>query len=103
MILDNVVELLLSYGAPRLPFLPPPEPQATPGLRVTLRHTYEVTPPNSVKIVFESTAAKAIGPDLLQVNLGCRGRGSCLRHVKCCYTYDIHVVAVVMLCGFSGC
>jgi hypothetical protein len=70
MTLDNVVELLLSYGLPSLPFLRPPEPQATPGVRATLRHTYEVTPPNTVKIVFENTAVKAIGPDLLQVREG---------------------------------
>lgn len=70
MTLDNVVELLLNYGLPQLPFLPRPEPQATPGLRLTLQHTYEVTPPCTVKIVFESTSAKAIGPDLLQVCAG---------------------------------
>jgi len=67
MTLDNVVELLLNYGVPQLPFLPRPEPQATPGLRLSLHHTYEVTPPSTVKIVFESTSARAIGPDLLQV------------------------------------
>jgi hypothetical protein len=69
MVLDNVVELLLNYGVPQLPFLPRPDPQPTPGLRLSLHHTYEVTPPNTVKIVFESTSAKAIGPDILQVNL----------------------------------
>lgn len=67
MLLDNVVELLLNYGAPQLPFLPRPDPQPTPGVRITLRHTYDVTQPNTVTIVFESTAAKAIGPELLQV------------------------------------
>lgn len=66
MTLDNVVELLLNYGVPQLPFLPRPEPQASPGLRLSLHHTYEVTPPSTVKIVFESTSAKAIGPDFLQ-------------------------------------
>lgn len=68
MVLDNVVELLLNYGVPQLPFLPRPDPQPTPGLRLSLHHTYEVTPPNTVKIVFESTSAKAIGPDILQVS-----------------------------------
>jgi hypothetical protein len=67
MTLDNVVELLLNYPTPQLPFLPRPEPQAAPGLRLSLHHTYEVTPPNTVKIVFESTSAKVIGPDILQV------------------------------------
>jgi hypothetical protein len=66
MLLDNVVELLLSYGTPQLPFLPRPDPQPTPGVRVTLRHTYDVTQPNTLTIVFESTTAKTIGPDILQ-------------------------------------
>eukprot|EP00878_Enallax_costatus_P022275 GHUV01023620.1.p1 GENE.GHUV01023620.1~~GHUV01023620.1.p1 ORF type:complete len:178 (+),score=50.70 GHUV01023620.1:323-856(+) len=66
MLLDNVVELLLSYGAPQLPFLPKPDPQPTPGVRITLRHTYDISQPNTVTIVFESTKAKTIGPDLLQ-------------------------------------
>lgn len=76
MVLDNVVELLLNYGVPQLPFLPRPDPQPTPGLRLSLHHTYEVTPPNTVKIVFESTSAKAIGPDILQVNWV----AVCMRH-----------------------
>jgi hypothetical protein len=70
MTLDNVVELLLSYGLPQLPFMPRSSgPQPTPGVRLTLRHSYEATPPNNVTIVFESTSAQAIGPELLQV--GC--------------------------------
>jgi hypothetical protein len=74
MTLDNVVELLLNYGVPQLPFLPRPEPQPSPGLRLSLHHTYEVTPPNTVRIVFESTSARAIGPDFLQVGCASYGR-----------------------------
>ncbi|WIA18350.1 hypothetical protein OEZ85_009815 [Tetradesmus obliquus] len=66
MLLDNVVELLLAYGMPQLPFLPRPDPQPTPGVRLTLRHTYEVAQPNTVTIVFESTSARTVGPDVLQ-------------------------------------
>lgn len=65
--LDNVVELLVPLPSVRLPFLPPPEPTPAPGLRATLRHTYEVAQPNKVTIVFESTLVQAIGPELLQV------------------------------------
>lgn len=90
MTLDNVVELLLQYGLPRLPFLSPAEPEPTPGVRATLRHTYEVSPPSSVKIVFESTAVKAIGPELLQVRGWCRAQRRCphaatavLMHTPC--------------------
>jgi hypothetical protein len=72
MLLDNVVELLLAYGLPQLPFLPRPDPQPTPGVRLTLRHTYEVVQPNTVTIVFESTSARTVGPDVLQVR--CRAR-----------------------------
>jgi hypothetical protein len=68
MLLDNVVELLLAYGVPQLPFLPRPDPQPTPGVRLTLRHTYEVAQPNTVTIVFESTSARTVGPDVLQVD-----------------------------------
>lgn len=64
--LDNVVELLLNYGVPTLPFLPKPDPQPTPGVRLSLQHTYDITQPNTVTVVFESTTAKTIGPDLLQ-------------------------------------
>lgn len=66
VLLDNVVELLLAYGVPQLPFLPRPDPQPTPGVRLTLRHTYEVAQPNTVTIVFESTSARTVGPDVLQ-------------------------------------
>lgn len=82
MLLDNVVELLLAYGSPQLsnvlPFLPRPDPQPTPGVRLTLRHTYEMSQPNTVTIVFESTAARAIGPDLLQVRPDAGGAQVCL-------------------------
>lgn len=88
MTLDNVVELLLNYGVPQLPFLPRPDPQPSPGLRLSLHHTYEVTPPNTVKIVFESTSAKAIGPDFLQVRewMGGGGRAAAAAAVvlSCC-------------------
>jgi hypothetical protein len=70
MQLDNIVELLLAVGLPRLPLLTqqPREPEPAPGLRITLRHSFEVDPPATVTIVFESTSAKAIGPDLLQAS-----------------------------------
>jgi len=65
--LNNVVELLANIGLPRLPFLPvPTEPQMIPGLRVTLGHSCTVQGTADVRIVYDSTAAKVIGPELLE-------------------------------------
>lgn len=86
MLLDNVVELLLAYGMPQLPFLPRPDPQPTPGVRLTLRHTYEVAQPNTVTIVFESTSARTVGPDVLQVGAA---------HATACCRWDATACAAV--------
>jgi hypothetical protein len=100
MTLDNVVELLLNYGVPQLPFLPRPEPQPSPGLRLSLHHTYEVTPPNTVKIVFESTSAKAIGPDILQVGCGRQIEPTAQQQVCCwdCETWGAHGFILTRRC-----
>lgn len=43
------MELLASYGLPQLPFFGNnAEPPPTPGVRLTLRHDYEVEAPNTV-------------------------------------------------------
>ncbi|GBF92845.1 hypothetical protein Rsub_05464 [Raphidocelis subcapitata] len=82
--LDNVVELFLATGGLNLPFLdalfapraaptPPggrrraaPAPRgAAPGARLTLGHSYELQGPSTVRIVYEDTAVRAIGPDFL--------------------------------------
>jgi len=83
-----VVEFLAAFGGLNLPFLDaitaptgsgasassaPPVPRRrapapwgpAPGVRLTLGHTYEVTGPSTVRIVYEDTFARAIGPDFL--------------------------------------
>jgi hypothetical protein len=96
-LLDNVVELLLAYGLPQLPFLPRPDPQPTPGVRLTLRHTYEVAQPNTVTIVFESTSARTVGPDILQVRGRARLSKQCLHTTATCRRYAVCLRLVVVI------
>ena len=44
-----------------------------PGLRVTLGHSCTVQGTADVRIVYDSTAAKVIGPELLEVGRGGTG------------------------------
>jgi hypothetical protein len=65
-----VVELLASFGLPRLPFIGNGEPQPTPGLRVRLGHSCSMTGAGEVRIVYDATEVQAIGPELVQVRAG---------------------------------